>query len=146
MAHAKHQYIIIIGCGRLGSFLANRLSNEGHSVVVVDINASAFNTLTADQFSGFRMEGDATELAVLTQAKIDQADIFMSVTHDENVNLMTAQIAKKRFHVPQVFVRIMDPHKASFCQTIGVEWVCPTLIAAEKMIAILNENPKSETV
>lgn len=144
MAKAKNLYIIVIGCGRLGSFLANSLSNEGHSVVVVDINSDAFNMLTADQFSGFRIEGDATELAVLKQAKIDKADVVIGATHDENVNIMAAQIAKNRFNVPKVLVRIFDPNKESFCKAIGVECVCPTSIAAEKMIMALNKNKRVE--
>lgn len=145
MAQSKNMYIIVIGCGRLGSFLANRLSNEGHSVVVVDVNSTAFDALTADQFSGFRVEGDATELAVLKQAKIDKADVVIGATHDENVNIMAAQIAKKRFNVPKVFVRILDPNKESFCKAIGIECVCPTSIAAEKMITDLNQIPEIET-
>lgn len=140
MTSAKHQYIIVIGCGRLGSFLANRLSNQGHSVVVIDINSKAFNMLTTDHFSGFSMEGDATELAVLKQAKIDKADVLIGATHDENVNIMAAQIAKQRFNVPKIFVRILDPNKEAFCKMLGIECVCPTTIAAEKMIKSLKMN------
>ncbi len=143
MTEVRNRYIIIIGCGRLGSFLANRLSNEGHSVVVIDTNPIAFDALTADQFSGFRIEGDATELAVLKQTKIDKADVVIGATHDENVNIMAAQIAKRRFNVPKVFVRIFDPNKESFCKAIGIECVCPTSIAAEKMIADMNQNSES---
>jgi len=139
MGPTNNSYIIIIGCGQLGSFLANRLSNEGHSVVVIDVNASAFDALTADRFSGFRIEGDATELAVLKQAKIDKADVVIGATHDENVNIMAAQIAKNAFNVPKVLVRILDPNKESFCRSIGIECICPTSIAAEKMIGVLNE-------
>ena len=142
MAEERNRYIIIIGCGRLGSFLANRLSSEGDSVVVVDVNSNAFDALTADQFSGFKIEGDATELAVLKQAKIDKADVVIGATHDENVNIMAAQIAKKSFNVPKVFIRILDPNKESFCKTIGIECVCPTSIAAEKMITELKQNSR----
>ena len=142
MTSAKNLYIIIVGCGRLGSFPANRLSNDGHSVVVIDADPNAFTMLTADQFSGFMVEGDATELAVLKQAKIDKADVLIGATHDENVNIMAAQIAKKRFDVPKVFIRILDPNKESFCRAIGIECVCPTEIAAESMITSLNENPE----
>jgi trk system potassium uptake protein TrkA len=143
MALAKNLYVIVIGCGRLGSFLSNRLSSEGHSVVVIDVNSNAFDALAAEAFSGFRVEGDATELAVLKQAKIDKADVLIGATDDENVNIMAAQIAKNRFNVPKVLVRILDPNKESFCKAIGVECVCPTSIAAEKMIKTLNENPES---
>lgn len=137
MAIAEHLYIVVVGCGRLGSFLANRLSNEGHSVVVIDVNASAFDMLTADQFSGFRVEGDATELAVLRHAKLDKADIVIGATQDENVNIMAAQVAKTRFNVPKVIARILDPNKEDFCRKLGIECICPTLIAAEKMILLL---------
>ncbi|HBG26499.1 MAG: potassium transporter TrkA [Planctomycetes bacterium GWF2_41_51] len=140
MTKAENLYIIVIGCGRLGSFLANRLSNEGNSVVVIDVNSNAFNMLSADQFSGFKIEGDATELAVLKQAKIDKADVVIGATHDENVNIMTAQIARKKFNVAKVFVRILDPNKESFCKILGIESICLTSIAADKMIAALNEN------
>jgi len=140
MPNTDNLYIIVIGCGRLGSLLANRLSNEGHSVVVIDVNVNAFDALTADQFSGFRVEGDATELAVLKQAKIDKADVVIGATDDENVNIMAAQIAKKTFNVPKVLVRILDPNKESFCREIGIESVCPTSMAAEKIIMSLNDN------
>lgn len=139
MAEAKNLYIIIIGCGRLGSFLANKLSNEGHSVVVIDINSHSFDALAPDQFSGFQLEGDATELATLKQAKLDKADVFIGATHDENVNIMAAQIAKDTFGVPKVLVRIVDPGKESFCLAMGLECICPTIIAAEKIMTLLKE-------
>ncbi len=140
MTNARHNYIIVIGCGRLGSLLANTLSNEGYSVVVIDVNVNAFDALRPDQFSGFRVEGDATELAVLKQAKIDKADVLIGATDDENVNIMAAQIAKKTFNVPKVLVRILDPNKESFCRAVGIESVCPTSMAAEKMIQSLNQD------
>jgi trk system potassium uptake protein TrkA len=139
MAEAKNLYIIVIGCGRLGSFLANRLSNQGHSIVVIDINPNTFDALMADQFSGFRIEGDASELAVLRQAKIDKADVVIGATHDENLNIMAGQIAKKNFNVQKVLVRILDPNKESFCRQIGIDFICTTSLAAEKIIAALNK-------
>lgn len=139
MASERNLYTIIIGCGRLGSFLANRLSSKGNSIVVVDIDAGAFATLAPDEFSGFTVEGDATELATLKQAKIDKADVVIGATHDENVNIMAAHIARNKFKVPKVLVRILDPNKESFCRAIGVECICPTTITAEKMIMRLRE-------
>lgn len=139
MALKNNSYIVVIGCGRLGSYLANKLSNEGHSVVVVDINANSFEALAPDKFSGFRVEGDATELATLKQAKIDKADVVIGATHDENVNIMAAQIAKNTFHTPVALIRILSPGKESFCQTTGLKCICSTTIAAEKMLMLLNE-------
>jgi trk system potassium uptake protein TrkA len=142
MASEKNLYMIVIGCGRLGSFLANRLSSEGNSIVVIDIDAGAFSALAPDKFSGFTIEGDATELATLNQAKIDKADVVIGATHDENVNIMAAHIAKNKFKVPKVLIRIIDPDKESFCRAIGVECICTTTITAEKIIEGLNEEYK----
>ncbi len=61
---AQSQYIVVVGCGRLGSILASRLSGQGHSVVVIDWDESTFNSLSIE-FSGFPIVGDAAELAVL---------------------------------------------------------------------------------
>ncbi|MBE0534117.1 MAG: TrkA family potassium uptake protein [Phycisphaerae bacterium] len=139
MARTKHSYVIVIGCGRLGSFLANTLSKTGHSVVVIDINPNAFSALAAEAFSGFTVEGDATELAVLKQAKMDKADVVIGATHDENVNIMAAQIARSRFRVHKVLVRIEDPNKESYCKAVGIDYICPTALTAEKMMTALND-------
>ena len=55
---AQSQYIVVVGCGRLGSILASRLSGQGHSVVVIDWDESTFNSLSIE-FSGFPIVGDA---------------------------------------------------------------------------------------
>jgi trk system potassium uptake protein TrkA len=65
----NNRYIVIVGCGRLGSHLANQLSRQGHSVVVIDRNEATFSGLSPD-FSGFRVDGDATQMAVLKEAKL----------------------------------------------------------------------------
>ncbi|MDY6824547.1 MAG: TrkA family potassium uptake protein [Thermodesulfobacteriota bacterium] len=126
-------YIIIVGCGRLGSYLANQLSRVGHSVVVIDADEQTFHNLSPD-FSGFRVEGDATRIAVLKEAKLKQADVFFATTHWDNVNLMVAQIARKLFHVPHVLARVYDPHREEMYNQLGIETICPTSVAAEMFL------------
>jgi len=123
-------YIVIVGCGRLGSILANRLSREGHSVVVIDRDESTFAGLSPD-FSGFRVEGDAAQMAVLHEAKSKKADVFIATTHDDNINLMVAQIARKILNVPHVLARVFDPRREQVYTQLGIETVCPTSVAAE---------------
>lgn len=123
-------YIVIVGCGRLGSILANRLSREGHSVVVIDRNEATFEDLSPD-FSGFRVEGDATQMAVLKEAKLQKADVLIATTHDDNINLMVAQVAQKILKIPQVFARVLDPRREKVYTQLGIETICPTSVAAE---------------
>lgn len=123
-------YIVIVGCGRLGAHLANHLSRDGHSVVAIDTDERAFGNLSPE-YSGFKVEGDATELAVLQQAKADKADLVIATTRDDNENLMVAQVAKAQFGVPRVLARVFEPKREAIYRRLGVETICPTSVAAE---------------
>jgi trk system potassium uptake protein TrkA len=130
MQKNKRLYIIIVGCGRLGAYLANRFSRAGHSVVVIDGDAESFEKLSL-HFSGFKIEGDATELQVLKQAKIDQADLLLATTDDDNINLMVAQVARKIFAVPRVMARVYTPDRENIYADLGIETICPTTIVGD---------------
>ena len=134
----NNRYIVIVGCGRLGSILANGLSNEGHLVVVIDRDESTFESLSPD-FSGFRVEGDATQMAALREAKLDKADVFIATTHEDNINLMVAQIARKIFNVPHVLARVFDPRREQVYAQLGIETICPTSVAAEMFFKAVTE-------
>jgi trk system potassium uptake protein TrkA len=136
---SENLFIFIVGCGRLGSFLANRLSGKGHSIVVIDINDAAFDSLSAE-YSGFRIVGDATEFTVLKEAKIEEADIFIATTRDDNVNLMVSQVAKKIFHVPKVMARVFEPKRESIYKDFDIEAVCPTSLAVELFLEAIAES------
>lgn len=131
-----YQYIIIVGCGRLGSMLANQVSTLGISVVVIDRDEAAFSNLSAE-FSGFRILGDAVELSVLHQAKIERADCLLAVTRHDNVNLMVAQVAKTVFGVSKVMARIFDPEREQVYSQFGIETVCPTRLSADVFLNAL---------
>ena len=134
----SNRYVIVVGCGRLGSLLANRLSSLGSSVVIIDRDEVAFENLSAE-FSGFRVTGDAAELAVLRQAKIDRAGSLVAVTSFDNVNLMVAQVAQKVFDVPQVLARVNDPSREAVYREFGIETICPTTLSASAFLSALRE-------
>ena len=133
----KSLYTVIVGCGRLGSHLANLLSREGHQVVVIDRMESAFSKLSAEAYSGFRVEGDASEPSILRSAKIAQANLLIAATHEDNVNLMVALVAKRVFGVRHVMARVYDPAREPMYRDLGVETVCPTLISGEAFFKLV---------
>ena len=139
---AAYEYIIIVGCGRLGSMLANRLSRLGNSVVVIDRDEAAFRHLSTE-FSGFQIAGDAAELAVLRRAGIEQADCLLAITHHDNVNLMVTQVAKTVFGVPKVIARIFDPSREAVYHQFGVETICPTSLSAVAFLDTLHIKPEA---
>lgn len=123
------EYVIIIGCGRLGSHLANLLSKEGKSVVVIDKDQGSFTRLS-ENFSGFTIEADAIEIEALLQAKIDKADVVVATTNDDNTNIMIAQIAKTIYNVPKVIARLFDPARQRVYDELEIEIICPTILSA----------------
>jgi trk system potassium uptake protein TrkA len=134
----SYQDIVIVGCGRLGSMLANQLSAQGRSVVVVDRDETAFRNLSTE-FSGFQVIGDAAELAVLQQARIDQADCLLAVTRHDNVNLMAAQVARTVFGVPKVIARVFSPSREAVYRQFEIETVSPTRLTADAFLSALEE-------
>ncbi len=129
----SHKYIIIVGCGRLGTILVNRLSRLGHSIVIIDKDTGAFEGLSSD-FSGFTIGGDAAESSVLQNAKINKADMFYALTNNDNTNLMLAQIAKDIYKVPFVIARVNDPQRDIVYKNLNINTICPIIIAADELI------------
>jgi len=136
-------YIVIVGCGRLGLHLANQLSRDGNSVVVIDKLETTFNDLSSD-FSGFKIVGDATHVSVLREAKIKNADVLIATTHFDNVNLMVAQVARRVFDVPHVLARVFDPKREEVYAKLGVNTICPTSVAAELFLSSIAKGRSSE--
>ncbi|GAK49620.1 TrkA-N domain protein [Candidatus Moduliflexus flocculans] len=130
MAQKQTLFIVIAGCGRIGAFLANTLSRRGHNVVIIDRDDAAFSWLSGE-FSGFKVEGDAIEFAVLKQSKVEKADVVVAVSEDDNTNLMVAQIAKTLFQVPKVIARVFDRQKEEIYRQSGIEIICPTAIVGD---------------
>lgn len=140
---SSHRYIVIVGCGRLGSYLANQLSRNGNSVVIIDIDESRFCHLSPE-FSGFRVEGDATQVAVLQGAKLKQADVLIATTHEDNANMMIGQVAKKVFGVKKVLTRVFDPKHEEILKKLDIEVICPTAAAATMFLQAVDRKDTSE--
>ncbi|WP_202976404.1 potassium channel family protein [Anaerophilus nitritogenes] len=130
------EYIVIVGCGRLGSHLARLLSKARKSVVVIDKNEGAFHRL-GDDFSGFTIEADAIEIDSLLQAKINKADVVVTTTNDDNTNILIAQIAKIIYKVPKVIARLFEPSRQQVYEELGIETLCPTILSAIELKNII---------
>ncbi len=122
-------YVIIVGCGRVGSELAKLLSNEGHNVVVIDRSSGAFDRL-GGTFNGLTMVGNGFDLKLLKQAGIEKADAFCAVTNGDNTNLISAQVAKRIFNVPKVLARVYDPQRAHIYTALGLDIISGTILFA----------------
>jgi trk system potassium uptake protein TrkA len=131
-------YIIIVGCGKVGSNLAKELSVNNHDVVVIDSDPDKFSQLGSG-FNGKTILGVPIDEDILLEAGIEKADAVAAVSPDENINIMVSQIAKEIFHVPRVIPRIYDPDRDIFFQQLGLNTMCLTGIAVAHVKKILEQ-------
>lgn len=131
-------FILIVGAGRVGSAVAKRALDAGHEVSVLDADPLSHERLDKDQSISWEDAGGrftvsaALEVDGLIEAGIDQADVFMAATSGDNTNLVIAQLAQRRFHVPRVVVRVADPARAAWYAEQGLLTICPTQIAIDQ--------------
>lgn len=130
------KFIVIVGCGRLGASLAGDLSRKGHSVVVIDRKENTFSALPSD-YSGFKVQGDASQHLVIKSAGANRAEIFIAATSEDNLNLMAAQVASEVFGVPIVMARVFDPEKQKAYADLRIRTICPTAVAANLFLEAL---------
>jgi trk system potassium uptake protein TrkA len=130
--------VIIIGCGRVGSVLANRLDEEGHQVVVLDRNQQAFRRLS-EKFSGERIVGNALVEEYMRPTLREKTDILFVMTDKDNINLMIGQWVKRKFQVNRVITEVHDSILAGLYKELGLETVCPTDLVLKELIQIMQE-------
>jgi trk system potassium uptake protein TrkA len=130
-------FVLIVGAGRVGSALAKKALELGHEVSVLDADPLSHERL--DQGSSESWEdrgglftvGTALEIDALVEAGVERAEVFIASTNGDNTNLVISQIAMKRFEVPKVVARVLDPARAAWYAEQGLETVCPTQTAIE---------------
>ena len=124
--------VLVVGCGRVGSAIALELADEGWDVSVVDEKEEALHRL-GESWRGTFAVGHGMDLDVLRGAGIEQADAVVVATNGDNTNLVVAQVAKRRFEVDCVAVRILDPARAAFYAQHGMRTICPTKTAIDEL-------------
>jgi trk system potassium uptake protein TrkA len=129
---------MVIGCGRVGSAVAQQLQGSGWDVTVLDENEDALGRL-GESWTGDFIVGHGMDLKLLKEGGIEEADAVVVTTDGDNTNLVIAQAALKHFEVPTVVVRVLDPARAQFYATRGLRIVCPTSAAIETLVGVVRQ-------
>ena len=141
-------FVLIVGCGRVGSAIAKAMLAEGHEVSVVDETPEAIAMLERGQersweeLGGSFTVGTALEIDALLEAGIERADAFVASTDGDNTNLVIAQIAQRRFEVPKVVVRVLDPARSAWYREQCLSTICPTQTAIELLLDAVREGAR----
>lgn len=123
-------YVVIIGCGRLGSTLARELSDKGHDIAIIDRDKERLNVLGSG-FNGHRIKGIEFDSDNLIEAGIGKADVFLALTQDDNINITGSLIAKKIYKVPRIIARVCYPNRKYIYEELEIETISPTLLGAQ---------------
>jgi trk system potassium uptake protein TrkA len=132
-------FILIVGCGRVGSSVARAMLQDGHEVSCLDEDPESHARLELgidqswEDLGGQFTVGTALEVDALTEAGIERADAFIAATDGDNTNIVVAQLAQEKFEVPRVVVRLLDPNRADFYTSQGLNVVCPTKTAIDTL-------------
>ncbi|GAA1037467.1 TrkA family potassium uptake protein [Virgisporangium ochraceum] len=126
-------HVVIMGCGRVGSTLAQSLERRGNTVAVIDVNADAFRRLGAD-FQGLTITGVGFDRDILVNAGIERADAFAAVSNGDNSNIIAARVARETFGVERVVARIYDAKRAEVYERLGIPTVATVRWTADRML------------
>jgi len=132
-------HIVIIGCGKLGSNLAKELSDEGNDICIIDRNGDKLNSLGSG-FNGKRIRGIEFDSDKLTEAGVNQADVLLAVTSDDNINITVSLIADKIFHVPNIIARVNNPQKNDIYNQLGIKTINPIQYEIEMLKKKIGKN------
>jgi len=129
-------YVIVVGCGRVGSELAMMLSRRDHEVTVIDHVGSSFSHLDP-AWRGRTIEAEAMAEGVLERAGIAQAQGLASVTNSDAVNAVVAHVARTVYRVPNVVSRNYDPRWRPLHEAMGLQMVSSTAWGAQRLEELL---------
>lgn len=127
---------LIIGCGRVGAGLAQRLSQHGQRVIVVDQEATAFERL-GPHFTGQTVLGAGLDREVLLQAGIERVDGLAAVTGSDDTNVVLARLARQVFRVPRVVARLHDPRHDEVYRQLGIQTIMPLTWGIQRLSELL---------
>jgi trk system potassium uptake protein len=128
-----------MGCGRVGSSVAEGLSRIGHDVAVIDSDETAFNRLSTE-FTGQRVHGLGFDRDVLLSAGIENADAFAAVSSGDNSNIISARLAREIFRVPRVVARIYDAGRAEVYERLGIPTIATVPWTTDRLLHMLTRD------
>jgi trk system potassium uptake protein TrkA len=126
--------IIICGSGKVGTKLAEILGQQKYELIVIDRDADAFRQIEVSSTDAQFVTGNITDQDTLIKAGIQDADVFLALTNDDNANLFSAQIAKELFKIKKVIACVKDPVRSkAFADELGITTVCGTDLIADQI-------------
>ena len=124
----RSKRMVVFGCGILGARLAVKLSEAGNLIKIIDNNPVAFKKLPVKRVEATSIVpvlGDGTKENDLRKASVHECDVFLALTENTTVNLLSAQIAMYNIRVPRVLCLVADEKLCDLYNELGLEVISP---------------------
>ncbi|WP_418280996.1 cation:proton antiporter [Halorubrum sp. DTA98] len=128
-------HTIIVGAGRVGLSLAERLEQDGENVRIIDDDPKAIERARERGFTA--VEGDGTEVEVLDRVDASGARAVIATTPDDDINLLVCQLSKTRFDVDTVASRVNQPDNVDVFESLGVRAIDLSMATAWSLENVL---------
>jgi trk system potassium uptake protein TrkA len=122
-------YIIVVGGGKVGYYLAKELAEEQHEVLLIEQNPIKCANISED-LPDIVIQGDGCEASTLERAGVGRCDMVIAVTGDDEDNLVVCQVARHRFQVPRTVARVNNPRNEDIFKKLGID----TTVSATSVI------------
>jgi NhaP-type Na+/H+ or K+/H+ antiporter len=120
--------VLIIGGGKVGRMLAERLEDRAENVVMIEIDQNVVERARDAGFSA--RHGDGTDTEELRSAGAENAKIVVAATGDDDVNLLVSQLAESKFDVDTIISRVNNPDNVDAFEELGVRAISASLATA----------------
>ena len=140
--------IVLVGGGKVGTALARQLSEEGHNVTVIDTNKARVEHI-GESYDVMSILGNGSSITTLSEAGVEEADVFIAVTGSDELNLLCCMFAKKAGQCHAI-ARVRNPsysHELDFIKKqIGISAIINPEMAAAKEISHLLRFPGASKI
>lgn len=129
-------FVIIVGGGKTGSYLAGQLIKQGHRVKIIEERPFVIERLRQELPEESIVVGDGSSPSVLESASIEEAQVLAAVTGEDETNLVITSLGRFEYHVPRTIARVNNPKNAwLFTQDMGVDVALNQTDILAKLIA-----------
>jgi trk system potassium uptake protein TrkA len=135
--------IVIVGAGRVGQTLAEKLARDGHDVSLIEVDSAKVRGLS-ETLDVQVIEGNGATAPILRRAGIEKANLVVAVTQRDEVNMVVGLLASFVFNVPRIVVRLREADHAEGFDLIGQDhpgeyvWVNPDMAAVDRIASLLD--------
>lgn len=113
-------YIVIVGAGDIGMYLAQKLKAGDHDVLLIEKDFTR-SQMVAEKLNVMVLNGDGTDLQTLKEARLDRAHTFVTLTSEDEVNIIASQIAKEEFKVERTVAKVNNPKNQKIFARLGID-------------------------